>query len=117
MDVAAFEPLGLKPRSARRIPRRRRYCSMHAPMESQGAGRVATVSKLDANRWEVHMGSRESSEVTIVVHMSRAMAEQIATRETERLKEFNRDRDDVQPESAGSAVLNVLGLYATTGRI
>ena len=86
-------------------------------MESQGAGRVATVSKLDANRREVHMGSRESSEVTIVVHMSRAMAEQIATRETERLKEFNRDRDDVQPESAGLAVLNVFGLYATTGRI
>ena len=82
-------------------------------MGSQGAGRVATAGKLDANRWEVHMGSRKNPEVTMVVHMIRAMAEQIATRETERLKEFNRDRDDTQPESAGSAVLNGPGPYAT----
>ena len=90
---------------------------MLSPWESQGAGRVATVSKLDANRWEVHMGSRESSQVTIEVHMSRALAEQIAARETERIKQINRGRDDLPPESVGSAVLNVLGLYATTGRI
>ena len=78
---------------------------------------MATVSKFDANHWQVHMGSRKNSEVMIEVHMSRAMAEQIAARETDRLKELNRDRDDVPPESVGSAVLNVLGLYATTGRI
>ena len=53
---------------------------MHAPMGSQGAGRVATAGKLDANRWEVHMGSRKNPEVTMVVRMIRAMAEQIATR-------------------------------------
>ena len=78
---------------------------------------MATVSKLDENRWQVHMGSRTKSEVMIEVHMSRAMAEQIAARETERLKELNRGRDDLPPESVGSAVLNVLGLYATRGRI
>lgn len=78
---------------------------------------MATVSKLDENHWQVHMGSRTNSEVMIEVHMSRAMAEQIAARETERLKELNRGRDGVPPESVGSAVLNVLGLYATRGRI
>ena len=78
---------------------------------------MATVSKLDANRWEVHMGNREHSQVTIEVHMSRALAEQIAARETERIKELNRGRDDLPPESVGSAILNVLGLYGTTGRV
>ena len=43
---------------------------------------MATVSKLDENRWQVHMGSRTKSEVTIEVHMSRAMAE-FAAREVE----------------------------------
>ena len=71
----------------------------------------------NGSHWEVYMASRDQREVTVQVHMSRAMAERIASRETERLKALNPQRDDIPPESVGSAVLNVLGLYATAGRI
>lgn len=72
--------------------------------------------ELDGCRWTVHMGAKDKSEVTVEVHMSEEMAEQIASRETERIKTLNPDRH-VPPESVGSAVMNVLGLYATIGRV
>ena len=77
---------------------------------------MASVA-VDGRRWTVHMGSEANSEVTVEVHMSEAMAEQIASRETARLKAINPERDDIPPESVGSAVMNVLGIYATIGRI
>lgn len=77
---------------------------------------MATV-ELDGRRWTVHMGSKHKSEVTVEVHMSEEMAEQIASRETERIKALNPERGDIPPESLGSAVMNVLGLYATAGRV
>ena len=67
--------------------------------------------------WEVHMGGKDQSEVTVQVHMSKAMAERLARRETDRLKELNPERTDLPAESVGSAVLNVLGLYASGSRI
>jgi len=67
--------------------------------------------------WEVHMGGKAQSEVTVQVHMSAEMAERLARRETERLKELNPERADLPAESVGSAVLNVLGLYASGSRI
>ena len=77
---------------------------------------MASVFESDGSRWIVHMGARERSEVTIEVHMSRAMAEQITSRETERIRALNPGRD-IAPESVGSAVMNVLGLYATAERM
>ena len=77
---------------------------------------MASVVELGGNRWKVCMGSHEQSEVTVEVRMSRAMAEQIASRETKRLKALNPERD-ISPESVGAAVMTVLGLYATVGRI
>ncbi len=77
---------------------------------------MASVFKSDDRRWTVYMGAHERSEVTVEVHMSRAMAEQIASRETERIRALNLGRD-IPPESVGSALMNVLGLYATAGRI
>ena len=77
---------------------------------------MASVA-VDGRRWTVHMGSEANSEVTVEVHMSEKMAEQIASRETARLKAINPERDDIPPESVGSAVMNVLGIYATIGRI
>ena len=67
--------------------------------------------------WEVHMGRKGQSEVTVQVHMSKAMAERLARRETDRLRELNPERTDLPAESVGSAVLNVLGLYASGSRI
>ena len=67
--------------------------------------------------WQVHMGGEDQSEVTVQVHMSAEMAERLARRETDRLKELNPERVDLPPESVGSAVLNVLGLYASGSRI
>ncbi len=66
--------------------------------------------------WQVHMGGKDQSEVTVQVHMSAEMAERLA-RETDRLKDLNPGRTDLPPESVGSAVLNVLGLYASGSRI
>ena len=77
---------------------------------------MASVCK-NGGHWEVYMASNDQCEVTVQVHMSRAMAERIASQETQRLKALNPKRDDIPPESLGSAVLNVLGLYATTGRV
>ena len=67
--------------------------------------------------WQVHMGGKDQSEVTVQVHMSAEMAERLARRETDRLKDLNPGRTDLPPESVGSAVLNVLGLYASGSRI
>ena len=39
--------------------------------------------------WQVHMGGEDQSEVTVQVHMSAEMAERLARRETDRLKELN----------------------------
>ena len=77
---------------------------------------MASVA-VDGRRWTVHMGSEASSQVVVEVHMSEEMAAQIALQETERLKAINPERDDIPPESVGSAVMNVIGLYATMGRV
>lgn len=77
---------------------------------------MASVCQMDGGRWSVHMGGEDTSDVTVEVHMSEAMAEQIAARETARLEALNPGRN-IPPESVGSAVMNVLGLYATAGRI
>ena len=53
----------------------------------------------------------------VQVHMSAEMAERLARRETDRLKELNPERTDLPAESVGSAVLNVLGPYASGSRI
>lgn len=63
------------------------------------------------------MGGEGQSEVTVQVHMSKAMAERLAQRETDRLRVLNPERTDIPAESVGSAVLNVLGLYASGSRI
>ena len=77
---------------------------------------MASVFELDGGRWTVYMESRDQSDVTVEVHMSKEMAEQIASRETARIKTLNPGRDILQ-ESVGSAVMNVLGIYAIAGRI
>ena len=77
---------------------------------------MATVRRLGADHWEVHMGSMASSEVKVNVHMSKAMADQLAARETKRLRALNQ-HCDVPEQDLGTAVLMALGLFATTGRI
>ena len=72
--------------------------------------------ELDGGRWTVYMGRRDKSDVTVEVHMSKEMAEQIALRETARIEALNLGQE-IPRESVGSAVMNVLGLYATAGRI
>ena len=78
---------------------------------------MATVKQPSSDHWVVHLGSESDSEVTVEVHMSRATAEKMATRETARIAGLNPDRDDLPPTNIGGAVLNVLGLYAANGRI
>lgn len=77
---------------------------------------MASVAS-SGRRWTVHMDAEDKAEVTVEVHMTEEMAEQIASRETARIKAINPQRDDIPPESVGSAVMNVLGLYATMGRV
>ena len=61
------------------------------------------------------MGSTDESQVTVEVHMSLAAAKRIAERETQRIAALNPGRDDLRPETAGSAVLSVLGQFAAGG--
>ena len=77
---------------------------------------MATVANIGENRWVVHMGSPNDSRVTVEVNMSLDTAERIAERETERLVSLNPDRDEIEPETVGSAVLSVLGLHAAGGK-
>ena len=77
---------------------------------------MATVANLGENRWVVHMGSPSDSCVTVEVNMSVKTAKRIAKRETERIAALNPGRDDIDPETVGSAVLSVLGLFAAGGK-
>lgn len=78
---------------------------------------MATVEHVAPNRWVVHLGSKENSEVTIEVHMSHQAAEKIAALETERIAKLNPDRPDLPPETPGMAILEVLGLYLAHGHM
>ena len=78
---------------------------------------MAWVQQLASDRWVVHLASPSKSEITVEVHMSRTTAERIADQETSRIAKLNPERDDLQPETVGSAVLSVLGIYAANGRV
>ena len=54
--------------------------------------------------------------MTVEVNMSAETAKRIAERETERIAALNPGRDDLDPQSVGSAVMSVLGLYAAGGK-
>ena len=71
----------------------------------------------DGDLWDVYMESKDQSEVTVRIHMSNAMAKRLVQRETDRVRGLNPDRVDIPEESVGSAVMNVLGLYASGSRI
>ena len=76
---------------------------------------MATVQNAGEQRWVVHLGSPDESCVTVEVNMSAQTAKRIAERETERIAALNPGRDDLDPQSVGSAVMSVLGLYAAGG--
>lgn len=78
---------------------------------------MAKVNQISSNHWEVHLASEEKSEVTIEVHMSRSTAERLVELETARVSDLNPGRTDLPAWSPGTAVLNVLGLYAANGHI
>ena len=78
---------------------------------------MATVRQTGANQWVVHMGSSNESQATVELHMSLETAQKIADRETQRIAALNPGRDDLDPQSPGSAVLSVLGLFAAGGRL
>ena len=73
---------------------------------------MASVRSDGENSWVVHMGSTDKSQVTVKVHMSLETARKLAERETQRISALNPGRDDLEPQTAGSAVLSVLGLFA-----
>lgn len=76
------------------------------------AVRMATVENTGEQRWVVHLGCADESSVTVEVNMSPETAKRIAERETERIAALNPGRDDLDPQSVGSAVMSVLGLFA-----
>lgn len=78
---------------------------------------MATVRQSSVDSWEVHLGATSKSEVTVEVHMSRETATKLATLDASRLASLNPDRSDLPSTNPGTAVLNVLGLYAANGRI
>ena len=74
---------------------------------------MASVWHDGGDRWVVHLAARAKSEVTVEVRMSRETAEKLAAREAARLQALNPGRDDLPPKDVGTAVLHVLGLYAS----
>ena len=73
---------------------------------------MASVHNVGEDHWVVRMGNPDQSQVTVEVHMSLETAKRIAERETRRIAALNPGRDDLDPQTAGSAVLSVLGLFA-----
>ena len=73
---------------------------------------MATVETVGEHRWIVHLGSPDESCVTVHVNMSLETAKQIAERETRRIAALNPGRDDLAPQTVGTAVLTVLGCFA-----
>ena len=63
------------------------------------------------------MGSPDESQVSVEVQMSLETAKKIAERETQRIAALNPGREDLDPQTVGSAVLTVLGLFATDGNL
>ena len=78
---------------------------------------MATVKQHSTDSWEVHLGATSKSEVTVAVHMSRETAAKLAALEVSRLANLNPGRSDLPASNPGTAVLNVLGLYAANGRV
>ncbi len=78
---------------------------------------MATIQSVGQNRWVVHLGSPDESQVTVEVHMKPETAKKIADRETQRIAALNPSRDDLEPQTVASAVLSVLGIFATGSRL
>ncbi len=78
---------------------------------------MSTVREVSPDHWEVHLASKDQSEVMVEVHMSRATARKIAELETARVARLNPEHEDLPEWSPGASVLNVLGLYAANGSI
>lgn len=76
---------------------------------------MARVENAGKQRWVVHLGSPDESRVTVEVNMSTETAKRIAERESARIAALNPGRDDLDPQSVGSAVMSVLELYSTGG--
>lgn len=79
--------------------------------------RMATVENMDENRWVVHMDSPSDSHIVVEVNMSPETAKNITERETQRIAALNPGRDDIDPQTVGSAVMSVLDLFATGARL
>ena len=69
------------------------------------------------DRWVVRLGEEAKPEVTVEVRMSRETAEKLAARDAARLRALNPGRDDLPPKHVGTAVMHVLGLYASSQTI
>ena len=78
---------------------------------------MATITQHSVDRWEVHLGTKAKSAVTVEVHMSRETADMLAELEAKRLACLNQERSDLPAANPAMAVLNVLGLYAANGRV
>ena len=76
---------------------------------------MSTVRSAGENRWIVHMGSADESQVTVEVRMSLKTAKRMAEHETERIAALNPGRDDLDPETVGSAVLSALAQVTAGG--
>ena len=62
------------------------------------------------------MGSADESQVTVEVRMNVKTAKRMAERETRRIAALNPGRDDLEPETVGSAVLSALDQLGVIGR-
>ena len=74
---------------------------------------MASVQEISPDRYVVQLSSSSESAVTVEVHMSRETADRITALQTARIAQLNPDRDDVPPQTPGSAVLSVLDPFAT----
>ena len=76
---------------------------------------ISTVRSAKEDRWIVQMGSANESQVTVEVRMSLKTVRRMAEHEMQRIAALNPGRDDLEPETVGSAVLSALNQFAVGG--
>lgn len=77
---------------------------------------MATVSRLSATHWVVHLGRQADSKVTVELRMSEDQAGNLAELETARIAELNPNGPQ-RTENVGSAVLTLLASVLAIGRV
>ena len=77
---------------------------------------MASIEHTSDNHWRVYTARRQHCPVKVELNMTTELAKLLVEAETRRLAKINNGRQ-TEPEDLGSAVMNVLCIYAAQRQI